>query len=195
MRFNGLGKSKVLGEYAEKIKEFDAEGLLSGLSDDDIEFVKAIAKHLQKVLVDGDSQLIELWEAFVVAAVNKKLDKTESNAVHKGLVAFLLAIVPKVYDGRKSTLNPKIVVIGIEAGLLGIVGRSNRIYTQQLKNDDLSKLLDETNDESDTTNTTVKKRKLDNNQSLSASSEERECAMAMQNLTAQFEQNHRYVSY
>ena len=101
LRFNGLGKSKPLGDYAEKLKEFSAEGLLSGLNNDDIAFVKAIGKCLQNVLYDGDGELIKLWEAFVEAFVNKNLDKTETNAVHKGLVAFLLAIVPKVYSGRK----------------------------------------------------------------------------------------------
>ena len=195
LRFNGLGKSKILAEYAEKMKEINTDGFLSGLSNDDIAFVKAIAKYLQKVLYDGDGQLIKLWEAFVEAAVNKNLDKTQSDAVHKSFVVFLLAIVPKVYKGRKSTLDLKIVITGIQAGLLNIVGRSDRIYLEQLENDELSKLLNEINNESDTTITTVKKRKLEANHALSASSEDRECANTMQNLNSEFEQDQRYVSY
>ena len=46
LRFSGLGKSKTLGDYAEKLKEFSAEGLLSSLNNDDIAFVKAIGKYV-----------------------------------------------------------------------------------------------------------------------------------------------------
>ena len=141
MRFNGLGKSKTFGEYAEKLEENSAEGLLSGLNNEDIAFLKAIAQCLQKVLYDGDSELIKLWKGFMEAAVNKNLNKIQMNAVQKSFVTFLLNIVPKVYTRRKSTLDSKIVLIGIHIGLLNIVVRSNRIYMHQLQNDEISTLI------------------------------------------------------
>ena len=128
MRFSGLGKSKILADYANKILEYSLDGLLSGLKDEDVAFVKEIGKCLEKTLYDGDSELIILWEAFVQVVVNKKLDKIENNAVHKSLVAFLLTLVPEVYSARKNTLDAKCYVIGLQLGLLNIANRSNHIY-------------------------------------------------------------------
>ena len=179
MRFNGLGKSKTFGEYADKLEEImSADGLLSGLHDDDIAFLKAIAKCLQKVFSDGDSHLIKLWEGFVEGAVNKNLSKTEMNAVQKSFVTFLLNIVPKVYTGRKSTLDPKIVYIGTHIGLLHIVEKTNRICKQQLQNDDISRLIGHIDGHFDSIGiddepqTIKKKPKLDHENHLSSGSRE-----------------------
>ena len=60
MRFSGLGKSKVLADYADKISEYSKDGLLSALKDEDVAFVKEIGKCLEKTLYDGDSELIIL---------------------------------------------------------------------------------------------------------------------------------------
>ena len=208
MRFSGLGKSKILADYADKISEYSKDGLLSALKDEDVAFVKEIGKCLEKTLYDGDSELIILWEAFVQVVVNKKLDKIENNAVHKSLVAFLLTLVPKVYSARKSTLDAKCYVIGLQLGLFNIVNRSNHIYKEQMKiNDGLMKLMA---DEDRKYESETKKPKLGHDDPLSsgpsssvawASAIEKDCAVSMQKLSESSEpvqpvqDSIRYVPY